>query len=213
MSKKPLEINPWLNICMRPRDTIRTILKFNPRFRFIILSFLYGLTYLLNAASTHYVGIQFSTARIIVVAVLGATFVGMLGITIVSALLLWTGKWFGGKGKFLPIRAAVSWSNVPSFLAIPFWGVMIYFFQDYVFSPTGKSLFEDPLTINIVTSYLIIALSIWRIVILVNCLKEVQGFSVWKGILTVVISFLIYGLFTMIISQLLQTAWDIPTVL
>lgn len=206
MAKKELGINPWLNIWIRPRDTIAKIVKFNPKFRFIILSFLYGLPLLFHTAQNMDLAGKFTTIGIVVASVILATFVGMLGITIGAALVYWTGKWIGGKSSFLPVRAAVSWANVPNALVVLVWVGLIVFFKDKIFTAGFQNATYAGDQLIIFASAVIVqaVLSIWSFVILVKSIGEVQGFSAWKGILNVLIPFFIVGVLFYLLMWLIS---------
>src|SRR5476651_721160 len=107
-----LTLNPWKEIWLRPRETIRAIVNFNPKYRFLVLSFIYGLPLALNFAQSGSFTETIPLWSILLASAVIAPFVGALGIYVCALLLFWTGKWIGGAGNFPKIRAAVSWSNV-----------------------------------------------------------------------------------------------------
>ncbi|NGX38012.1 MAG: hypothetical protein K1000chlam2_01181 [Chlamydiae bacterium] len=195
MAKKKLGVNPWTHIWVKPRETIQKVVRFDPKHQFVILSFIYGLPMLLHMAQNASLGETFTTAGIVLVAVVLAIFVGMLAITIASALLFWTGKWIGGKSKYYPVRAAVSWSNVPNIVAIIVWAILVYTFRDKIFMENFEDLNFVGREMMIVTGALIVqaVLAVWSFIILVKSLGQVQGFSAWKGVLNVLIPFFMVG--------------------
>jgi len=212
MSKKTLGVNPWTNIWVKPRETIKKIVNFNPRFRFAILSFLYGLPMLLHMAQNLDLGDQFTTAGIVVAALVLATFVGMLAIVIASGLIYWTGQWIGGKSSYINIRAAVSWSNVPNIAAIIVWFIMIYNFRTEIFMDGfGEMAMSSSASMMLNVAMLIeSAVAIWSFIILVKALGEVQGFSAWKGVLNVLIPFFMVGIAIYVISWLFWLGNGMP---
>lgn len=189
MSDKQLGINPWTHIWTHPRETIRSIVDFNPKHRFFLLSFLHGLPTLFYFAQDMSMGGTFSLFGIILASIILAIFIGMLSITIGAALIYWTGKWIGGQGTFYPIRAAVSWSNVPNIVIIAIWAVLIFLFRNQLFLKgfPQETLSTPNLLLVMILLLAQFAMSVWAIVILVKELAEVQGFSAWKGLLNVVI--------------------------
>ncbi|MBS0629985.1 MAG: YIP1 family protein [Verrucomicrobia bacterium] len=203
MSDNTMGINPWTRIWTNPRETIRKIVDFNPKFRFIVLSFLHGLPILFYMAQDLSLGDTYSSAGIILVSVILATLIGMLSITIGSALFLWTGKWIGGQGTYYPIRAASSWSNVPNIVVILGWLALIFYFKNQVFlAGFQKAEFTgNALALYAVVILVQLAMSIWSLVILVKGLAEVQGFSAWKGLLNVLIPFVMLMILAWILGQ------------
>ncbi len=196
MSDKIAGMNPWTHIWTHPRETIRKIVNFNPKFRFILLSFLYGLPMLFYWAQNFSFGQRTTAAGIVIGAFVLATFAGMLTITILSGLILWTGKWLRGKSTFYPIRAALAWSSVPNIFEIIIWAILIYLFREGVFMAdfpqeglSSRLLFS---TLGLLIIQL--ALIIWSVIILVKGLGEVQGFSAWKALLNVLIASVILGI-------------------
>jgi len=205
VADKIMDINPWTRIWTNPRETVRKIVDFNPKFRFIALSFLHGLPMLLYMAQDMSLGDTIGWGAILIGAIILATFIGMLSITIGSSLFLWTGKWIGGQGTYYPIRAATSWSNVPNIVIILSWLALILFFknslflanfQNAEFAGSGLALYFVVLLIQAV-------MSIWSFVILVKGLAEVQKFSAWKGLLNVLIPFFLIMIFFWILSKVL----------
>lgn len=212
MAKKTLGVNPWKRIWVKPRDTIKNIIKFNPRYRFAILSFLYGLPMLLHTAQNLDLGGQFTTVGIVVVAAVLATFVGMLILTIASGLVYWTGKWIGGKSSYINIRAAVSWSNVPNIVTIVVWLLLIYNFHDQIFYNTFNQaeIGSQGSTILDIGMFIESVAAIWSFIILVKSVGEVQGFSSWKGVLNVLIPFFMVGISIYLVSWFFWIVTGMP---
>ena len=212
LAKKTLGVNPWTNIWVKPRDTIKKIVKFNPKYRFVILSFLYGLPMLLHMAQNLDLGERFTTAGIAVAAVVLATFVGMLAITIASGLVYWTGHWIGGESTYFNVRAAVSWSNVPNVVAIIVWFIMIYNFRSQIFMDGFEEMVMSTSASMMINVAMLVqsVIAIWSFIILVKSLGEVQGFSAWKGVLNVLIPFFMVGIAIYAISWLFWIGNGMP---
>lgn len=212
MAKKTLGVNPWTKIWVKPRDTIKHIVKFDPKYRFLILSFLYGLPMLFHSAQNLNLGETFTAAGIAIAAIVLATFLGMLGITIASGLLLWTGKWIGGKANYHHVRAAVSWSNVPNIIPIIVWAVLIYVFKDQIFLEGFDDMNFVGANLALVSGaiFLEAIAAIWSFIILVKGLGQVQGFSAWKGVLNVLIPFFMVGILLWLVSWAIWVATGMP---
>lgn len=202
MAKDKLGVNPWTHIWIKPRETVRAIVDFNPKHRFWILSFLYGLPMLLHMAQNLSLGGGFTTVGIVIVALVLAVFAGWLGLTIASGLIYWTGKWIGGQASYFPVRAAVSWSNVPNIIAVIVWLVLIFNFRDQIFLAEFDEMNFAGSQMTLLTGALIVqtAIAIWSFILLVKGIGEVQGFSAWKGVLNVLIPFFLAGIFIWVIS-------------
>lgn len=195
---------PWLSIWTRPRQTIRQIVSKNPKSQFTILSGVYGFPMLLHLAQNFSLGLQYSEMAILIGALVLCVFIGMLGISVGSALILWTGRWIGGKGSFQTIRSAVAWSNAPNIVNVVLWLILINHFRQALFIETfGQSQFAGSEMTFVSTIFILQTIvAIWSFVILLKTVGEVQGFSAWKGLLNVLIPFFIIGIAVWLISWL-----------
>jgi len=192
-----LGINPWLKMWVDPRRSIQAIVDYNPKFKFPLLSFIYGFPMMLHFMQTISAAESLSLPVIVVLSLALAPFIGMLGISIISGLLLWTGKWLGGKGSYLSIRAAVSWSNVPNIVNILMWLLLVVTFGSELFLSAfaGAPFVGRELGIVGFAFFIQGVVSIWSFVILLQGLGQVQGFSAWKGLLNVILPFLLITVF------------------
>jgi hypothetical protein len=122
---------------------------------------------------------------------IACTFLGVIGISFGAFLLHITGKMLGGKGSFQEVRASLAWSNVPNFVTVVMWFVLLSVFGTVVFTKGFSEMqfvgYQSGILFLIMLLEVII--SIWGLVILVNALAEVQQFSIWKAIVNVVIPF------------------------
>ena len=191
--EEKLGLNPWFRIWVSPRRTIRRIVDIDPTRRFVWLSLIYGFPMLLQIAQSLSLALYFSWPVILITALIFATFIGMLGISVTAGLLTWVGKWIGGVGAFTQVRAAVAWSNVPSLVTGLIWLIWIFLFKDSLF-------YEGVLKTNVggMAQWILLSLaalqfiaSVWSFVLLLINLSEVQGFSVWKALLNVILPFVL----------------------
>lgn len=188
-----LSVNPWLGMWVRPRQTIRALIEYNPSYLFPLLCMIYGFPLLLQMAQNFSLGDRFSMGGILIGALVGAIFVGMIGINIASALFYWTGKWIGGQGSFQTIKAAVAWSNVPNLVNIALWVINMATFGKRIFM---RAFVESPfvggeLAVVFFVSVAQVIIGIWGFIIALKALGEVQGFSAWKALLNMLIPFFI----------------------
>lgn len=188
MAKK-LGVNPWLKMWVEPRKTIRAIVSYDPKYRFPVLSGIYGFPMMLHIAQNLNLGTYYTPVAVLIVALLLSVFAGMLGIIITSALLVWTGRWIGGKASFLNVRAAVGWSNIPNIVNIVMWLVMIGYFGGLAFNRNFPQLpyAGGELTVVFIVFLVQFIMSVWSFFMLLFSLSEVQGFSAWKALLNVII--------------------------
>ncbi len=188
-----VEGNPWLEIWVRPKETIRKIITVDPKYKYWILCVLYGLPMGLNMAQSSSLAAHVPMWAVVIGALIVSGLLGWIGITVTTALLFWTGKWIGGTGRFDTVRTAVAWSNVPNIITTITWVALIAVFGTQLFC---KDFAETPFfgyeagTVFLVFLLQSIA-SIWGFIMLLNGLSEVQGFSLWRAVLNVIIPFLI----------------------
>jgi len=206
-----LEVNPWLEMWIRPRKTILSILRFNSDYLIYLLSVIYVLPYLLQAAQNFSLGEAFSLKFIVVGIFLSALLVGLLIINGISLLFYWTGRWFGGMASFHHIRAAIAWSNMPNLVNIAIWIFNVLTFGNILFT---RGFVQIPfvgreLTYMFSASFIQAILTVWMLVLMLNALSAVQGFSIWKAILNLLASFfiimIILSIFSFLISFIIKT--------
>lgn len=184
-----LSVNPWTGMWVRPRETIRAIIQFNPAYMYPFLCVIYGFPMLLQVAQNFAMGDRYPLAGIVIVSLLLAGIIGALMINISTALFYWTGKWIGGTGTYQTIRAAVAWSNIPNLVNILVWIMNIGVFGDRLFK---QNFVETPfvggeLGIIFFSSIVQLVVGVWAFIIILKALGEVQGFSAWKALLNVII--------------------------
>ncbi|MCI0382530.1 MAG: YIP1 family protein [Chlamydiae bacterium] len=209
-----LRINPWIQIWTSPRQTIRTIVSFDPKYRFWLLSSIYGFPMLLHLMQNFSLGQTTNLYMILILALVLAPFVGALGIMVASGLMMWTGRWIGGKAGFYPIRTAVAWSNVPNLVGIVLWLILVVVFGKELFTEDfHQSAFAGRELFTVSTIFLLqTVVAIWSFVILLKGLGEVQGFSIWKSLLNVLIPFFMIGILIWLLSWLVWVAQGMPVI-
>jgi hypothetical protein len=201
MSSKKMEGNPWLSIWTQPRQTVRSIVKVDPKFGFVALSAIYGFPMALNLAQNLSLGTNVPLWAIVLGSLIVCIILGMIGISISTWLLHVTGRWIGGKGNYQTIRTAVTWSNVPNIVTVLMWFALIGIFGTLVFTKqfTQTQFVGFQAGIIFIIFLVQAVISIWGFVILLQGLSEVQQFSVWKALLNVLIPFVIVvGIFWLV---------------
>jgi hypothetical protein len=191
MMAKSIQGNPWLHIWFEPKKTIRSIVNTNPKYGFLFLSAVYGLPLAFNLAQTFALTPAVPLWAIVIGSFILCTFLGIIGISVSAWLLQLAGRWIGGKGNFQEVRAAVAWSNVPNCVTVIMWFILLGIFGSQAFSHA----FPETQFVGYLAGILFLIMlietivSVWGFIILLNTLAEVQGFSVWRAILNVIIPF------------------------
>lgn len=198
-------MNPWATMWVRPRETIQEITTVNPKYGFWPLAWIYGFPLLLQIAQNAYLGKYLPAYAIVLIAIILACLAGFIGISIVSGLMLWTGKWIKGGSNYYEMRAAIAWSNVPNIVTCITWIILTLIFGRGLYFNTFPEASFVGWQYGIVFIMFIIQLimAIWSLVIFFKSVSEVQGFSVWKAILNGIFTFVILFIVITVISTLI----------
>lgn len=191
--KTDLGLNPWLKIWVEPKATIRKIINYNPNFRLFFLSAIYGFVSLVSSSERFSLGLTMHFFWVLLLCLIIAPIWGYIVFSISSFFIYFIGKWLKGRAKFIEVRSAIAWSNVPMLVNIFMWILLFIIF--------GSDLFRDFPGAFVLTKaqkaflFLILlsqlVISIWIIVLYVNALSEVQKFSIGKAILNILIAIVI----------------------
>ncbi len=200
-----LKSNPWTAIWTAPRKTIQEIVRVNPKMHFWLLSWIYAFPILLHMAQNLSMGEVYPMVGIGIVAAVLAPFIGWLFLSIFAGLLLWTGRWIGGKGDYLSLRAAVSWSNVPNIVNIVFWVILSLLFGSMLFTQAFAQMDLAGAQMGLVAVIFLaqLVLAVWTFVLLLNTVSEVQKFSVWKALLNMLMPFVIVFIASWVLALLI----------
>lgn len=200
--------NPWISMWTKPRETIREIVKIDPKKNLYLLSGIYGFSTLLHFSQNFSLGAYLPWPTILLGSLVFSVFIGLLGFLIAGKLIEWTGRWLGGHGSFQQIRAALAWSNVTNVVSILMWLLLIWGFGRNVFLENfAQANFIGAALFVALTAFLVQSVvAIWGFVLLCKSIGEVQGFSAWKGLLNVLIVFILVAIVVWIIVWLLSWA-------
>ena len=129
-------------------------------------------------------GDETSLSTIALGVLLLGTFGGVAIMYVFAAVVFWTGRWIGGQASARDIRAGFAWSGVPVILGLLLWIPAFALLGSTVFSaePSDIELPRGVVVFFLATGFLKIALYIWSLVIFLNCLIQLQQFSIWKAL-------------------------------
>lgn len=215
-SKSKLGFNPWLSILKKPRETIRAIIGFNSNYHLLLLSIIYGFSAVLGIAQKFKVGEKLDFMSIIIPAIILAPIWGYIMFSISAWFVFITGKLIKGKAEYKHIRAAIAWSNVPSFVSGILWILLILTYGGNLFDNfANKETFSTSQVWGIFSvMFVLFIISIWSLVIYINALAEVQKFSIFKAILNVIMTttivIIISFLITFIVRWTCSSFFDSP---
>ena len=173
-------MNPWTSIWLKPRATIEQIIASgNSGVRLIILFF--GVTFGISSALKDAENLQeiFFNA---LATVIMSPIVTIILLFVIGSIIHWIGKKLGGKASRVQIYTVLAWSSLPLIGAALFEIVltmMVFILRANLILTTASYILMQLILalINFITA-------IWAFVILVNCLKQVQDFSMGKAIMS-----------------------------
>jgi hypothetical protein len=189
-------LNPWTAIFTRTRAVMRQILDADPSRGVHRLALAGGVLEMLGSDFRVLRHFGLPLGSIIAVKAITGAMAGLLVLYLGSGLLLLTGRWLGGKGTFIEVRAATAWSNVPAI-----WGALLYlpivgYLGLEAFNLDVGALQSDPVGLLLLVPIAIagFVLLIWRIVIYCKCLGEAHRFSAWHGFGATLIACVLVGI-------------------
>ncbi len=200
------ENNPWFSMWVSPRATIRSIVEQNPKKCLWILAFIYGFTSLLNAFQSVPIATVIGLLPMFFIAVVLATFWGYVFFSLWSWVVTFTGRMFKGKATFLEARAAYAWSCVPLMGNVILWLALVGFYGKMLFfGPQQQVALSGP-AVTILFLVLIgkLIFAVWSVVLYLQALAEVQGYSVLRSIGNVIVAAIFLGVAVAILWILLS---------
>jgi hypothetical protein len=183
-------MTPWLAIWIHPRVTIRRIMANYSEHQVWLLAGLKGIVHTFDRLSTKNDGDQWELPLLLTFAGLAGPLFGIIGLYLSGYLLRLTGQWLGGKATAKEVRASVAWSDVPMVVVLALWITGIAILGRELFSSDTPYLDEHPwLSVPLLGQFvLMLVLYVWSFVLLLHCLGEVQGFSAWKALGSVLLA-------------------------
>jgi Yip1 domain len=202
--------NPFLTIWTRPRATIRGIVETDATYRVLALTSASGIVGALNNAAQRNAGDRLPISAILGMAIVLGPIGGIIGLYVGAWFVGLSGRWLGGRADSEDIRAALAWSAVPTLVVIPIWIVQLAVFGHEMFTSEMPSVEANPMlyVVVIATGVAEFVLAIWSLVILLKTLGEVQGFSAWRALgsmllitLIVLIPFIVLAIVVLSLSR------------
>ncbi len=188
--------NPWISIWISPRDTMKKILKGDPRRHVLVLGALAGGLTVLNFFLSAALGflptpppaplLPYMPALTLTAPFVGAG-LGIAGVYVGGFAMEWCGRAFGGIGNAVNVRAAVAWSQVPEIcfsvamllvlLGSGVWQALVPALPD----PNAGAATAAVKQFTTVRGMEAIV-SIWSFVVMLHCVGEAHRFSAWRAL-------------------------------
>ena len=174
-------LNPCFSIWTKPRATMRQIFETDPERLVLVLAMAGGFGESLGQASMENLGDHTPLAGIIAFALIGGAIGGSIGLYLGGAMLCWTGRWLGGTGTPVTVRAAIAWGQVPAIWALLLWVPFFALYGAEMFSEVKPLMNANPFPV-VGLSVIELVIVIWGIVVGLKCLGEAHEFSAWRAL-------------------------------
>ncbi len=185
--------NPWFSMWTRPRRTLKHVLADDPEYWIFGLGAISGVSEALDRASTKSLGDDISLPALLAIAVVLGAISGVVSIYLYGFLVTWTGRWLGGKASNLEVRTALALPNVIAGWSLLLWIPLFVFLGNDMFTTEMPRLEANPELDWLVRGVFAIeiVLGVWYVVVALQCLSEVQGFSAWRALANAIVAILV----------------------
>jgi hypothetical protein len=185
--------SPFISIWTKPRETIRQIVETDPKKYVIVLAMLAGISQTLDRLSTRNYGDSLPVVAILAIGLVLGPIAGIISLYFGGALYRWSGSLLGGQASPEEVRAAIAWSSVPTIFALPLWIPQLLIFGQELFTRETPKIDANPILLVVLLSFAFIeiVMGIWGVIVLLKCLGEVNKFSAWKALGSLIIGSLI----------------------
>lgn len=174
----PSHLNPWKEIWLQPRATIRAIIERDSAYQIEVISVLLGISFFWWRASDILQFDVWGLINLLVVVGMGAI-IGSIYILIGGVVFTLVGRLFGGVGAIKEGCAAIAWSSIPQIFTIPI-PYLLLLFQSSPFANTYEMIsFEEAMVASFA---LILVFNLWGIILTVATFAEVHQFSIGKAV-------------------------------
>ena len=183
-------LNPWLSMWTRPRATMRQILDTNPRRWVHTLAILGGIAELLGAHIPDTPPFPaFSLGALLAFKCVAGACAGLLLLYLGSCVVWITGRWLGGQGTFVEVRAASAWPNVLTLWAALLMLPIIAYLGTQAFNVDPETFMDDSAGMMLIlpVTAIGIVITVWRFFVALKCLAEAHHFSAWQALGAVLI--------------------------
>ena len=182
----------------QPRTTVRAITHSKPTFGVYLLSTVYALQTLFFYANWWSLALKFSYSAIITVSVLLSPVFAVIWLYFMGYVYYLTGRIFRGNAEALYLRTCLAWSKIPCSVNLLMWFVLIFSNPTYVFIQDSQG--PSSIFVNVIA----MIVGIWSFVLLVQSVREVQQFSIFRAFSNVVFAWILSGIIFFLVFSLLR---------
>ncbi len=175
------------NLAVRPKETFSYLLK-NSTSRYINLLFILGgVVRSIDSISNPEALENQKLVSVLFGAIVTGVIFGWISFFLFSALIRWTGEWLHGKATFRKLRTVIAWSLLPSVCTLVIVLPQIFFFGRAFLLSDWPSFELWELILILVLFIIKLLLGLWSIVLMVMGVAHVQGFTIWKAVLNMLL--------------------------
>jgi len=186
--------NPWISMWVEPRSTIRSIVSTNPNFGVIYLASIYFLQNFFYFLSQFYL-FAFPYSFLILAVALSPVF-GVIWFYMTGLIFYGIGYCFKGKASLSQLVAAIAWSKIPMSVSLLMWIILLIADQGVELSYYSEGV------VSVFIILIALILAAWSWVLLVQSIREIQGFSIGKTLVYIALVYLVVFVLILIISWL-----------
>lgn len=189
----PTNFNPWLEIWYRPRTTIRRIVQWYPKRGVYILAAVAGYVQYLNRASSQALGDNMDLIGVLGLGLIVGTIGGIVSLAISTFGVGFVAQRLGGEADTDETMTALAWGQAPALFSLAFWILQIVLLQGDVFKSEISLIEANPIVgllfIPLVAAGILILLG--QSVLTVLTVAEVNRFSIWRSIASILLGGLV----------------------
>lgn len=176
------QLNPFTAIWLNTREAVRWVLAAKAWPYFFFLLYLAGISVGLISLSQSAM-LELPLEAALFFAFMIAPVLLLIAVAFMSILYLWFGKIMKGSAVYLDVFKAVITGMIPQIWLLPLILLFGIIAPEIFLSQTPK---EDPLSVFLYAAYFVIlmATSLWSIVIQSKAIAEAHRMATWKGFLT-----------------------------
>jgi hypothetical protein len=179
----------WMGIWKEPREAIRELLdRTSPSITCLLIA-LFGITLVVTQATTRNPLDMISGGAFFLIVMVVGPVVGGITWLILSLFIHGTSRLFGGMAMFKETVIGVTWATIPYIskwvLLLP----MLLIFREELFTTATPVMDNSKLLslLYVVFIVLNLVMTVFYNIIMSKVIGEINGFSAWKGFLSIIL--------------------------
>jgi hypothetical protein len=191
-------MNPWLTMWSQPRSTIRALVHSKPTYGVLLLASIYALQSFFFYANWWSLGLHAHYYTLLVLGVLLSPLMGFIWLYFNAWLLHFTGLLFRGHASSASLRTALAWSNLPTSINLLPW--ILFLILDPAIAFIQDAGGPPSIFLNLIS----FILSLWSLILLIQCLCELQSFTPLRSLLTILLTWILSSITFMLVFGLVR---------